>query len=106
MTKQAEIIKTNDLNYNQGYVMCNCGWVQKLGDGFNGYHISSCPNCDKTIDIRNQRKVIYGDGENKQNMSVDIGENWYFVLTNGINVRYKKNVHTTTGLSMRQADDL
>jgi len=102
--QKAEITETKDLNYKAGYIECACGWRKELGDGFNGYHIANCPNCTAALTTRNQRKVIFG--ENKR-LTAEIGENWYFVLSNGIHVRYQKVVHARhTGLTERQADKL
>lgn len=102
--KTAEVLETKDMNYKNGYVECACGWRHEFRDGFNGHHIASCPFCDLKLDIREQRKVTYG---RRNNLTVEIGKHWYFVMSNGIHVRYKKRIDRTyTGLSMRRADNL
>ncbi len=103
-SKNSQVYKTVDTNYKDGFVQCDCGWKQSLGDGFNQYYIGSCPDCDPTISTRNQRKVTYG---RPNNLTVEIGDNIYFVLSNGIHVRFKKHIYETHhGLSERQADML
>jgi hypothetical protein len=97
----AKVIKTDDLDYKKGFVQCACGWRKELGDGFNGYHIATCPKCDPTITIRHQERVVWGT---KTGMNVEIGDNQYFVLSNGIHVRYAANIRERyTGLTPRQA---
>ena len=100
----AKVYKTDDLNYKNGFVKCKCGYNHPLGDGFNGYYIESCPDCTPTLKTRNQRKVIFGK---RNNLTVEIGKNIYFVLSNGIHIRYSSDIYRRyTGLSERKADKL
>jgi len=102
--QKAEVTETVDLKYKAGYIQCACGWRKELGDGFNGYHIANCPSCTSGLATRDQRKVTFGQ---RNNLTVEIGRNIYFVLSNGIHVRYSANVISRhTGLSERQADRL
>jgi hypothetical protein len=101
--EKANIHKTIDTNYKGGKVICKCGWEHPLGDGFNVYHIDNCPNCTPELKTRAQRKVTYWGGKN---MTADIGENIYFVLSNGINIRYSFVGTSHTGLSMNKANTL
>lgn len=88
---QAQIYKTVDTNYKKGLVKCRCGYFKELGDGFNRYFIESCPKCDKGVQTRDQRKVIYYDS-GRGSLRADIGSNVYFVLSNGIHVRYSASL--------------
>lgn len=102
----AEVQSTENLNYKDGYVQCQCGWRKDLGDGFNGYRISSCPKCDLSVSTRSQRKVITGNPRG-HGLTVELGHFTYFALSNGIHVQYSKCVsRTVTGLSESQADRL
>lgn len=92
--KRAEIIKHVDLKYKNGYVECACGWHKDLGDGFNGYHIDVCPACTQQLEVRHQRRVIYNGTDD---MQADVGDNVYFALSNGINVRYSNATRTYYG---------
>lgn len=99
----AKVIKTIDWAYKNGFAQCQCGWRQYFENGFNEYHIERCPECSD-IEIRHQRKVTYGS---RNNYTVEIGDNYYFVLSNGIHVRFKQRIYNTyTGLSESQADRL
>lgn len=102
--KTAQVTETKDLNYKNGYLQCKCGYRKEMGNGFNGYHIENCPECTPELETRTQRKVIYGDGKNKNNMTADIGTNIYFVLSNGIHMRHSFCGTSHTGLSLRKAD--
>lgn len=84
MKATSTVTNTNDLNYKQGYVKCACGWSKELGDGFNGYHIDCCPNCDKTLATRTQNQVTIGP---VRNTVTYYGVFKYFVPSNGNNVR-------------------
>ena len=102
----AEVTHTDDLGYKDGFVACACGWRHELGDGFNGYHIASCPSCTPTLNTLLQRKVIYNDKQHPK-LRADIGSNYYFVLSNGIQIRYKTaGIVSHFGLTERQADKL
>lgn len=84
---KAEVFETVDVDYKGGRIECACGWTHDLGDGFNIFKITTCPNCDKTITTRIQNKVSYWD-KSRRKMRHDVGDNRYFVLSNGIHVRY------------------
>ena len=101
--KRTEITQTVDTGYKAGFVKCSCGYQKDLGDGFNQYHIDHCPECTPELETRSQRKVMYGS---KNSYTVDIGKPVYFVLSNGINVRYSFTGQTYRGLSERQADNM
>lgn len=101
---KAIVTKTVDLHWKGGYVECACGWRKELGNGFNGYHIASCPACAPSIETRDQRKVVFGE---RGKLTAEIGHNLYFALSNGIHIRYAKTVvHRETGLTEKQADRL
>jgi len=101
--KTANVTNTVDLNYNNGYVECACGWYKNLGNGFNGYHIDACPACTPELETRNQRKVITGG--NYSGFQVTVGNHVYFVISNGIHVQYSRDVaYTTRCATERQAD--
>lgn len=85
MNKTAYVMHIVDTNYKKGKVQCSCGWEKTLGDGFNEYYITSCPNCDKTITTREQTKVELSD-------EVLFGRFIYFVLSNGLHIQYSKKV--------------
>lgn len=102
--ERAAITETVDTNYKGGFVKCACGWFKEFGDGFNQYHIANCPACTPQLKTRDQRKVTTG---RPGNLKVEIGRHTYFVLDNGIHVRYSAQVSRTyTGLSERSADSL
>lgn len=104
--KLANVSETKDLNYQNGYVECKCGWRKELGNGFNGYHIDNCPKCTLTLYTMNRRKVTTGSPKGK-NLTVKLGSFTYFVLSNGIHVQYSASVSSVhTGLSEKMADRL
>jgi len=105
--KNANVSETVDLKYKSGYVKClNCNWRKELGDGFNGYLIDSCPNCTPELETHYQRKVMYNDKVHRP-LTVEIGTNIYFVLSNGIHVRYEAHIYQTYhGLTEAEADKL
>lgn len=92
--RMAELIKTVDLAYKDGYVQCACGWRKDLGDGFNGYHIAQCPTCDPTLHTWIQRVVIYWD-KDRRTSRADIGDNRYFTIKGSITVQFSANNITT-----------
>lgn len=103
MREHAELVKTEELNWKNGYVQCACGWRKELGDGFNGYHIDACPDCTPELRTRVQRKVTTGSP--RHGLTVELGQFTYFVIKNCMHVQYGKKVSQTfTGLSERQAD--
>lgn len=101
--EQANINKTVDTKYKNGFVLCNCGYKKELGDGFNQHYIDNCPNCTAELTTINQRKVIYGGNKC---MTADIGTNIYFVISNGIHVRYSFSGRSYYNLSIQSADKL
>lgn len=103
--ERAEVTKY-DLGYRGGFINCACGWKHDLGDGFNGYHIANCPQCTPELHTHSQRKVMYNDKIHPR-LRVDIGDNRYFVLSNGLNVRYAAlHIQSYYGLTEEQADRL
>jgi len=102
--KLSHVHETIDTDYKDGKAICRCGWVDDLGDGFNEYHIDSCPDCEPKLETRCQRKVITGF---KNNYNVSLGKHIYFVLDNGIHLLYEKQVSSRhTALSLRRADNM
>lgn len=85
----AQITKTNNLNYKNGFVQCACGWEKPLGNGFNGYHIARCPYCCPKLPVHVRNQVLTGTAGN---YIVKHGSFYYFALSNGIYVQYKSNV--------------
>jgi len=99
--ERAKIYKSVDTNYKGGFVECKCGYHKDFGDGFNQYHIENCPECTPELKTRTQETVQYWDKDRRM-MRVDKGENIYFVIDNGINVRYKaENIVTSYKNSVR-----
>lgn len=90
--KTANVNKTVDLNWKNGYVLCKCGYRKELGNGFNAYLIDNCPECTPALETRSQRKVMTGS---KGNLKVELGAFTYFVLSNGIHVQFAANVSST-----------
>lgn len=88
----AQVTKTDDLNYKDGFVKCACGYEKTLGNGFNGYHIANCPQCTPDLHLRRQNTVTTGS---KGNYTVRHGAFEYFVLSNGIHVQYSARVVQT-----------
>lgn len=105
--QHAQVVSTEDLLYKGGFVHCDaCNWHHELGDGFNGYHVNACPSCTPDLETRSQRKVVYND-KIHSGLRVDIGHNGYFVLSNGIHVRYETSgIQSHFGLTEKQADRL
>ena len=103
--KKANINKTVNTNYKTGFVKCKCGNHHHLGDGFSQYHTDACPDCTPELETRNQKKVIYWD-KDRRSLKADLGSNIYYVLSNGINVRHSKNIHSTVYGSERKLDNL
>ncbi len=83
---------TEDLNWKNGYVQCECGWRKELGDGFNGYRISSCPKCDPRVETRTQHTVTTGK---PGNYTIKHGSFIYFVIHDCIHVQYSGVVYQT-----------
>ena len=101
---KAQITMVEDLNYKHGYVKCTCGWRKSLGNGFNGYNISSCPACTKELNTRDQRKVPTGS---VGAFDVSIGTHTYFQLSNEMYIQYTKSVMRTYHVKTEaQADEL
>lgn len=89
----SKLIKTTDTNYKGGFVHCESyGWHKELGDGFNQYHIDSCPSCNKEINTRIQTLVTTG---RPGNYTVKHGSFIYFVIENCIHVQYSAQVYST-----------
>lgn len=103
--KKANIYKEINTNYENGFVECKCGNHKTLGDGFNQYFIENCPDCTPELETRNQRKVIYYD-ESVKSLKADIGDNIYYVLSNGINVRHSSKINRTVYGSERKLNNL
>lgn len=103
--KTAIIYKTIDKKYKDGEVVCVCGYKKTLGDGFNTYLIKNCPSCTPELETRIQRKVTYFD-KVRRTLRADIGQNIYFVLSNGINIRYESNFITTHFGSEKKLNNL
>ncbi len=103
--KKAFINKIVDTNYKDGFVSCKCGYKKDLGDGFNQYHIDNCPSCTKELETRQQRKVVFYD-EDEKRLKAEVGTNIYFVLSNGIHVRFEKVINQTYYGSERYLDNI
>lgn len=95
MTKVKVIETIVEDGYPNGSLTCNnCGWVHHMGEGFKKHIIEHCPNCH-SVDYRIQKEVIYWDKTLDRGRK-DSGENFYFILDNGLHIRYKtRNIHTT-----------
>lgn len=89
--ENADLVKTIDTNYKNGFVECNCGWRKELGDGFNQYYINKCPNCS-LITTREQTALITGT---KNNYKIMNGKFTYFVINNCIHVLFKSIIFST-----------
>lgn len=92
MKSTSTVTSTSNLNYKKGYVQCACGWRKELGDGFNGYHIDCCPNCNTKLETRVQNQVVIGPW-NKTTTFYGVFK--YFVLSNGIHIQYYRYVNKT-----------
>lgn len=104
MASRSKVIRTEDVNYKQGKIICKCGWSKELGDGFNKHYIQSCPECDPNLTTRQQRKVITGKAKN---YNVTLGRHMYFALSNGIQVQYETQIYATyTSVSIQKANNL
>lgn len=93
-TEKSEVLETLDLKYKGGYVQCQCGYKKELGDGFNGYLIDGCPACEK-VKTLTREKVTYFD-KRINNLVCEHGTHTYFILSNGIHVRYAAVVTNRT----------
>lgn len=77
--------KESSPRWKNGYVQCACGWRKRLGDGFDGYHIDFCPNCNSEIDTRIQSTVTVG---RPGNYEIKHGHYRYFVIKDAIHVQF------------------
>lgn len=87
---KVRVTKTIDTGYNNGSVICKCGWSKALGDGYNTYYIGKCPSCSPDeVGTITKRKIITPSG----NMyDVKLGVHRFFGLSNGLVIVYDSTV--------------